>query len=303
MERVTFRLKMIRCGFWGLMIYIALSSTVAIALQFGLIPAAKPPVMHAQAEPMKSLVASHVSEVAFAEQFVREYLFWTKGKEELRAARLKPFWKANLDVQGGLDFQQASWNSYARHVNVWQMKERNDRSGITDITVYAETILTNIHHAEEQKRVDRYLLVSMQKAGASYVVVAAPHWVAPPVASLSTEPDRKQDPGEPMNEIVRNQVEKFMKSFWKVYTTGEPQEIAYFYKNNQPIQGLTGILNFKEIRQLFVYQAKGQVRAECDVVFEDLASKTEVISRYSFVLTRERDHWYVVKMGEGEEAL
>jgi hypothetical protein len=303
MKRVTFRLKMIRFGFWVLMIYIACSSTIAIALQFGVIPTSSHLVTPAQAESVKPRVSSHVSEIAFAEQFVREYFFWTCGKEELRAARLKPFWKAHLDVQGGLVFQQASWNSYARHVNVWQVKERNDRSGITDMTVYAETVLTKIDQPEEQKRVDRYLVVSIRKAGASYVVVEAPHLVAPPVASLSTKADPKQDPGEPVNELVHSQVEKFMKSFWKVYTTGEPQEIAYFYKNNQPIQGLTGILNFKEIRQLSVYQAKGQVRAECDVVLEDLASKAEVFSRYSFVLTQERDHWYVVKMGEGEEAL
>jgi hypothetical protein len=303
MKCVTWRLRVVQVGFWILMIYIAFSSTGAIVLQLGWISPPSRAIPSVQAEAARQLPGASVSEMAFAEQFVREYFFWTQGKEEARAARLKPFWKKGIDGQGGVDFHSASWNSYTRHVNVWQKSVRNDPSGIMDITVYAETILTNIHHPEEQKRVDRYLIVSMRQAGASYVVVEIPHLVPPPVASVSTEAKWKKEHGEPVNDTVRGQIARFMQSFWKVYTTGEPQEIAYFYKNNQPVQGLTGILKWKEVRQLSVVQEKGQTVVECEVVLEDLASKAEMVFCYSFELTQERDHWYVVKMGEGEEAL
>ncbi|MBA4493650.1 conjugal transfer protein [Paenactinomyces guangxiensis] len=301
MERSTISRKIARIGFWGLIIYTALSTTVVWAIQLGFIPV--PPrsvVVAGQSE--KQAAAPALSETAFAEQFVREYLFWTQGKEESRAERLKPFWKPRMDVQGGIDFEKSKWNSYTRNVNVWEVKGRKDQSGIKDVTVFAETILTKADDPKEQKRVDRYLVVPIKKAGATYVVVDFPYFVAPPVATLPKEPeDQKEEKGTNVDEQVHGQVEQFMKSFWKVYTTGTPQEIAYFQKDNQPTPGLTGIMSFQEMKNLSVYQEGKEVRAECDVLLEDLASGAQVINHYRFYLVQDGERWYVVRMEQGEE--
>lgn len=301
MERSTLRRKLTRVSFWLIIIYTAVSTTIVWSIQFGLIRL-PPRTLDAAEQSEKNEVAPTYSEVAFAEQFVREYLFWTQGKEESRAERLKPFWKSNRDVQGGLDFSKASWNSYARNVAVWDVKERADGSGIKDITVFAETVLTHVKNANEQKRVDRYLIVPIQKAGSSYFVVDTPTFISPPVAekTVESDEDQKEHRGEAVNSSVEAEVEEFMRSFWKVYTTGEPNEIAYFQKNNRPRAGLTGILKFLDLNKLTVRKINENYRVECDVELEDLASGAKVLVHYPFELVKEGNRWYVVKMGQGE---
>lgn len=303
MERSSFRRKLARFLFWALILYTAFTTTVVLAIQFRLIPT--PPRLVSEAEEKNveppSSTAS-LSEAAFAEQFVREYLFWTQGLEESRAERLKSFWKPQMDVQGGLDFSSAEWNSYARNVNVWEVKERKDQSGVKDITVFAETVLTHVANPKNQKRADRYLVVSIKKAGNSYFVVDLPYFIAPPEATATDEPVTKTEKkGETVDENVRAQVDQFIKSFWKVYTTGEPQEIAYLQKDRQPTKGLMGIMSFQEIKNLSVYQEGNEVRAECDVILEDLHSGAKVTGHYTFTLVQEEERWYVVSMKQGEE--
>jgi hypothetical protein len=302
MERPMIRRKVLRFFFWVLILYTAISTTIVWSIQLGFIPVSPRAAISAGTAKAKATSYPNLSEIAFAEQFTREYLFWTRGKEASRAERLQPFWKPNLDSQGGLDFEKAEWNSYARNVDVWDIKDHPDKSGIQDVTVHAETILTKVDNPNEQKRVDRYMVVPIKKAGNSYVVVDIPHFVAPPVATVSDVSDKayEQDKGELVNDSTKNQVEKFMRSFWKVYTTGEPNEIAYFRKDGQPAAGLTGIMGFVDLKNLAVFRKDNAYHAECDVTLNDLASGAQVVYHYAFDLVQEGDRWYVVRMGQGE---
>jgi hypothetical protein len=300
MERPLFHRRLIRVGFWLLIIYTALSTTLVWAIQLGFVPVS--PRQTASADPAKMQESGvDLSRTAFAEEFAREYLFWTQGKEESRAERLKPFWKPGIDVQGGLDFQKADWNSYARNVDVWKVEVRKDRPDLADVTVFAETILTKVDDPKEQKRVDRYLVIPVEKAGDSYVVADIPRIVPPPVPSLpADDKGDKRVTGEPVDESVRADVEQFMRSFWKVYTTGDPQEIAYFLKNREPKPGLTGILGYRDLKDLSVQKTSAGYRAECNVLLDDLASGAQLTVHYSFVLVRDGERWYVDRMEQGE---
>jgi hypothetical protein len=302
MERPIIRRKIPRILFWLLIIYTACVSTVVLAIQFGLIQLPPRQLEAAGGEPAQKNTQPVIGELAFAEQFAREYLFWTQGKEESRAERLKPFWKPNMDVQGGLDFKQVQWNSYARNVSAWAVKERDDRSGVTEVTVYAETILSNVNNPNDQKRVDRYMIVPVKKAGESYLVVGYPRFIPPPVAEAPAEEEKsgKDNGGEAVDQKIRDEVEQFMKSFWKVYTTGTSEEIAYFEKNNQSLPGLTGIMSFSEMKQLTVRKKQDVYLADCDVLLEDLASGAKITDHYRFELVKEGGRWYVISMEQGE---
>ncbi len=300
MERPIVRRKIPRILFWLLIIYTALTTTAVLAIQFGLIQLPPRNLDTAEQTPQKS-EKMMISQLAFAEQFVREYLFWTQGNEESRAARLKPFWKPNMDVQGGLDFKQVEWNSYARNVDAWSAKERAGQPGVIEVTVYAETILSHVKDSNEQKRVDRYLIVPLKKAGDSYLVVGVPRFVAPPVARMPAEQEDEKDiQGKAVDNQTRLEVEQFMKSFWKVYTTGAPEEIAYFEKNSKSASGLTGMMSFLEMDQLTVRQSQGVYVAECNVLLKDLASGAKLTNYYLFKLVKEGGRWYVLSMEQGE---
>jgi len=301
MERPIIRRKIPRILFWLLIIYTACVSTVVLAIQFGLIQL--PPRQSEAAEaPAQKNTEPVIGELAFAEQFVREYLFWTQGKEESRAERLKSFWKPNMDVQGGLDFKQVQWNSYARNVSAWAIKEREDQSGVMEVTVYAETILSNVRDPNDQKRVDRYMVVPVKKAGESYLVVGYPRFIPPPVAEAPADEEKKEkeNTGEAVDQEVRDEVEQFMNSFWKVYTTGTSEEIAYFEKNDKSLPGLTGIMSFSELKELTVRKKQDVYVAECNVLLEDLASGAKITDRYHFELVKEGGRWYVISMKQGE---
>lgn len=302
MERPIIRRKIPRILFWLLIIYTALTATAVLAIQFGLIQL-PPRNQETGEQPPRENGKMMISELAFAEQFVREYLFWTQGNEDSRAARLKPFWKPNMDVQGGLDFKQAEWNSYARNVDAWSAKEREDQPGVIEVTVYAETILSHVKNANEQKRVDRYLIVPVMRAGDSYLVAGFPRFVAPPVAKIPAgqQEDKKDIQGKAVDQQTRLEVEQFMKSFWKVYTTGEPEEIAYFEKNNsKSTSGLTGMMSFQEMDLQTVRHDQGVYMAECSVLLKDLASGAKFTNYYLFKLVKEGGRWYVLSMEQGE---
>jgi hypothetical protein len=300
MEKRMIHRKLARVAFWLVILYTAASTTVVWAIQFGWIPVPRTVTASGSRTEQKAPEARPGLE-AFAEQFVREYLFWTQGKEESRAERLRPFWKPRLDVQGGLDFSKAKWNSYVRYVSVWDVKERQDGSGVKDVIVYAETILSRADRPQEQKRVDRYMSVPVKEAGSSYVVVDVPHFVPAPVPSYVEEPETgREEYADPVDEATRSEVESFLKSFWKVYTTGEPREIAYFRKDNRPEPGLAGVMAFQDLKNLKAVRKDGEVLANCQVVLEDLASGAQVSVRYDFRLVREGNRWYVLKMEQGE---
>lgn len=296
------RRTILRFVFWALILYTAISATVVLGIQFGIIPIPPRKVAEADNQAAQKEQNANLSERAFAERFAREYFFWTKGKESSRAERLAPFLKENMDVQAGLDFKKAEWESYVRYAVAWDIKERTDRSGIKEVTVFAETILTKVGNAKVQKRVDRYLVVPIKSVGPSYLIVDTPYLIAPPAPSSTELPDGQEEDeqGEAVNEAVRGQVEQFMKSFWKVYTTGEPQEIAYFQKGSTPAAGLKELLQFIELKNLSVRKKGNIYVVKSDVRLKDLSSGAEMSYHYTYDLVQEGDRWYVVRMGQGE---
>lgn len=286
--------RMMRTLFWGLLIYTALSSTIAWSIQFGLIPV-KPrttPVTEQQKKP-----AVDTRELAFAEQFTKEYFLWTVGKEESRKQRLQTFLANNIDVQAGLEIKGVKYNSYTQSMNAWQVKERGN--GVKEVTVYAETILTSLSNASDQKRVDRYLVVPIRQAGDSFKVVDFPYLIPAPKASeLAAE--EVEPNGDRVSEEIVSQATTFMQTFWKVYTNGTPQEIAYYFKDKQKSPGLTGIVSFVKMDGLTVTQVDGQYVVHSDVTLQDVHTGAQLVSHYVFTLVKESDRWYVISMKQGE---
>jgi hypothetical protein len=286
--------RMARFLFWALLIYTALSSTIAWSIQFGLIPV-EPRRVQTLAE--QKSPTNDIKELAFVEQFTREYFFWTQGKEASRKERLQPFLINNIDSQAGLDMKTSNFNSYVQNVNTWKVENRS--GGIKELTVYAETILTNVSNTADQKRVDRYLVVSIKKAGDSYRVIDIPYLVPPPVAKGITMPDPQTD-GPPITGDIANQVNAFMLTFWKVYTTGAPQEIAYYFKNKQLSSGLTSIESFVSMDNLAAFKVGDQYKVDCDITLRDVQTSAQLVSHYQFTLVNENGRWYVISVKQGE---
>lgn len=287
--------RLARFLFWTLLIYTALSSTIAWSIQFGFIPVEP---RHVDAIEAQKFTTNDPKELAFAEQFTREYFLWTQGKEDSRKERLQPFLISSLDDQAGLDLSSIHYNSYVQNVDAWSIKNNTD--GIQEVTVYAETIITNVSNPADQKRVDRYLVVPLKQAGDSYRVVDYPYLVTAPVGSNINLP-QPETVGDPVTSDITDQVNTFMQTFWRIYTTGSPQEIAYYFKNKQQAStGLTSIESIVSMDNLNVTSSNDQYLVDCDVTLQDLQTNAQLVVHYKFTLTNENGRWYVISMKQGE---
>lgn len=297
MLQSTTRQKILQIGFWSLLLYIAITSSIVIAIQFQLIPVPKKAQSQEKVTTQQSNLPQ-LSEISFAKLFVREYLSWTVGEKDSRSARLKPFLGPNMDHQGGLDFSTTEWNSYPQNIDVWKIEER--KNGVKEVTVYAETYLTKADNDEVQKRIDRYLVVPIRKAGNSYLVVETPYFIAPPVASSLPKKQEEEVKGEPVDVAIREEIEQWLPSFWKTYTNDSPREISYLMKNNQPTVGLDGIMNFIESKKVEVRKEGDHYLVKNQVLLEDVATKTQIINDYTFKLVKEQNRWFILEMKRGE---
>ncbi|SGO61187.1 Conjugative transposon protein TcpC [Mycobacterium tuberculosis] len=236
-----------------------------------------------------------LSAQTFATNFTREYLQWTKGKEDSRKERLEPYLHPDLDAQAGLDMSQVEWDSWAREVEVWSLQPLG--KGKWEAFAYAQLQMSQ---GKKQKRVDRWMKIPMEEAGESFRVTAPPYFVAQPKADPPKEEESEEKKGDAVDSAVQEDVETFLNSFWKTYTTGKPEEIRYLMKGEGETEGLTGILSFVEMRDLKVYQEGESYRAESMVLFQDLASGAEVTYPYTLYLEREGTRWYVMNIEQNE---
>lgn len=297
----TMRQKILQLGFWGLLIYVAITSTVVIAIQFQLIPVSEKSLAKEEQVTKPQTDLPSLSEISFAKLFAREYLSWTKGQEESRMIRLEPFWSDGIDKQGGMKFEQAEWNSYPQNVEVWKVENRSGSKGIKEVTVYAETILTKVDNSEAQKRMDRYMIIPIKKSGASFRVVDIPYFIAPPVANKLPKPKQNEkDSGEPVNESVRQDVENFLQSFWNSYTKQSPKEISYLMKNNPPQSTLAGIFDLVSLENVEVFKKGNYYHVKNDVVLKDLATGIHATYHYRLELVNEKNRWFILKIEQGE---
>lgn len=173
MERLLIKQKVMRVCFWALLIYTALSSSMVWAIQLGVVKVDNRSISFNELD-MREAAAT------FAKQFTREYFFWTQGQAELRSARLSKFWLQGPVPKDLFDVSKLEWNSYARHVDLWEIKEVGKNR--YEVTVVAETLLTKPNNELDQKRVTRWLVVPLQLSNKIYKVTESPRLIADPSA-------------------------------------------------------------------------------------------------------------------------
>lgn len=286
-------------GFWLLIIYTAVSTTVVWLIQLGVVPSSPRTVAATNEGTKKEVnVSDMLSETAFVEQFTREYFTWNQGNETVRANRLKPYLHSTVDPQAGMDMKNALYNSFPRSVGIWKIE--NGDGGTKKVYVMVDTVLTNAKKEDDQRRAIRYLTVTVKRSGEFFLVIDKPYLIAPPVATQIELSEQVSEPGEAVTEAERTQIEKFLQSFWKVYTTGTPDEIGYYEKENNVIaRGLTGLVDLLDVRNVNITKKQGVLEVECDVSLTDLPSGAQLSYHYLLSVVKEGDRFYVTKMKQG----
>lgn len=285
------------------MVYIAISTSLVWAIQLGLIPRHIRTVEGTPKTDQSVTSVTHLGEASFAEQFAREYFVWKKNREEERDKRLAEFLPQNMIDRVKMDVKDATFEKAEVFMtSVWNVKTRTDGSDIKDVTVFVEQWLYS-ESGKDDKRVLRYLVVPVKKAGESYLVADQPYEIPRPQAAQLTEKKKdEKSEGQLVDEATSKKVETFLNDFWKSYTQDRKEQIAYMMKDQKPVQGYKGIFKFVQLSNLKIYKEQGiEYKADCDVLLEDVQSAIKVTYHYQFTLIQEKDRFYVSKMKQGEK--
>ncbi|RAL27037.1 conjugal transfer protein [Thermoflavimicrobium daqui] len=294
--------KIIRVLFWLLIIYIALSTSLVWAVQLGLIPqrirTIEEPIKPNQAE----AASLNFGETTFAEQFTKEYYTWQKEDDENRTKRLLPFITQNLKEAVQIDAKEMKYKEAKVYdVSTWNIQEREGEDGIKEITVFADQWLVGNQDTND-KRIFRYLVVPIKKAGNSYRVIDQPFEIPRPVAAQLSEKKEEPSKGQNIDDSTGKKVEEFLRDFWKSYTQDSNEQIGYMMKDQKPKIGYKDMFQFIELSNISTVKEKdNEYKTDFDVLLEDVQSGARVTYHYQFWLVQEKDRFYVLKMKQGEK--
>jgi len=308
------RKKMIKGLFWTSFVVLLFLSIVAIVRVGNVGAGSSPQAFKETAEPRRNLAASEGAQ-SFAQNFATQYFQWNntdQGKQE-RMGRLEPYLAQGIDEQAGLSFQGMKWNSTLQSSQIWNVKPTS--STTATITLRIQHSLQPIQSTSSPALAtqskpptqsakptqpspfkgpyEKYFAVPVKTDGKGFVVYGVPYFTPSPKkphlrAETSQETDKITD------SRLQEEVETFLQTFFKVYSTGTKNELSYYVKGKD-MQTMKGVMTFQKIDDLTIGSGEGKREYQVNVtgVFQEDLSKAQLRYPYSLVIVHEQDRWFV----------
>jgi hypothetical protein len=281
-----FKLK--KALLWGLLSVNAVVSPTILAMwaagEFN-VGNAETKVVQQQQE---STAASQKAK-SFALDFAHEYFTWNIGYEDVRAKRLQSFLVKGLDPQAGINFSTITKNARPDHIELWDVIDKGEKKSV--IVVMAKV---NIFEPKTDAPavIERLLAIPIQAVNENqFVVNDIPYYL--PVPEPSSVMKRKEVfDGDRVDATVTSQVDRSLQNFFKIYFSGDANEIAYLAKTKTPLQGFKGAFEFLSMDDLEVVRQGDNYLADCLVYVKD-DTGMEMTLPYQIQLSQEDGHWFV----------
>lgn len=247
---------------------------------------------------------------SFARNFANEYFNWSKDSQDEREERLEDYLAIGLDPQAGLRYENMKWDSVLSDSQVWSVEETGEQSANITLRIHhslsrmVEPSEEEIKKAEEDDKEPpkpqkekgetylKYFVVPVKSDGESYVVHQLPYFTSEP-----NKPDIEIEYNADGNSISDSDLEEeislFLETFFKTYTEGSDQEIAYYTKGVD-VETLNGILSFKEVEGLAIYLEGESYEVHADILMIETGSEAEMIYPFHMELIQEENRWLVV---------
>lgn len=284
--------KAFRYGFYGVLAFSTLGASVAFA-NIGDSPQDTKKEIRQE---VKNNFASSIGAQTFSADFAKEFMTWAIGQEENREKRLAPFLLETVDSQAGLKFEGMEWNSKAIQANIWNVKEQGKDKALITVRVKQEL---SKPAAPGKKAANggtnfKYLTIPVITDGSGFAVYEQPYYekeTPQPTIVLPVKPEAAtvQDIGKV------KEIEGFMDTFFKVYSSGKPDELTY-YAEGIELQGVQGILEYKTLESVKVLEAKKGNKVEVEVVYKELPSKANVIQKYTLNVQKKQERWVITSL-------
>lgn len=288
LPKTVIRKRMVKSVFWVGVAYLFLGvSVLMFRPDSGTIAEAE------VVEPVHN-PATEVGVQTFATNFAHHYFSWGRDDKafEDRKKRLQSYLASHVDPQAGLDLKNMKSKSSMLKTQVWKVEDAGEnKSKVTLRTQYVVTA-----NGKKETKLN-YMVVPVASDGQNFAVYDIPYFVQEPKAADLTQTDDLNRSNVLHNAGTKAEIEDFMDSFFKVYTSGKQEEITYFTKD-VAVEGLSGILTYKGIRSIAIYtnlEAEGIYQVEATVTYGDSKGTTLYHYPYYVEVKNENGRWFVVQ--------
>jgi hypothetical protein len=315
--KTIFRKKLIKGVFWtvfALVFFLSIVSIIRVG-NAGANQTEEKPVQ--QVENKVNLAAGEGAQ-SFSQNFASEYFDWQntdEGKKN-RVDRLSPYLANGLDEQAGLDFNGMEWDSSLSDSQVWNVEETGEDTALITLrvnhTLRKETPPDPkaVEKAKKDKKPapkpkeeksgphEKYFVIPVKTDGKSFVVYKVPYFIpAPNKPDIVANEPVKED-GKIMDSQVEGEITNALNTFFKVYTSGTQEELAYYIPQGSDISTMKGIISFKEIKDIVIKQGKGKTEYQvyANVMFQENQSKGHVVYPYKITLQKEDNRFFIKEL-------
>ncbi|MGH0789828.1 conjugal transfer protein [Bacillus cereus] len=234
----------------------------------------------------KQNLATRPEAIEFARLFTKEYFTWKRGEEDLkkRAERLKGYLSQTSDSQAGIETNGLQWDSdflYATILKVDETKE--NEANIIFKVKYKLHRQKPDNSGEEVKEVWQQVSVPVQTDGKAFVINGLPQIVK--VNEKANVKEKESEREEIKGVTTKKDIQEFLPTFFKSYTTASQKELAYVL-DNPSIKGLEGAMKFDKVTSSKVYpgKTKGSYEVQAEVLLIDAHSETKMKASYTLTV-------------------
>ncbi|MDB4895766.1 MAG: conjugal transfer protein [Firmicutes bacterium] len=240
---------------------------------------------------------------AAPEMFAREYLTWTAGGADERAARLQPFLARSLDRQAGWAPGADDAGQQVEQTWVYAVRPASPTRWL--VTVAARVVpfqnnvtVTKDKDGKETRKTEAkalpartvFLAVPVSKAGSGWVVYDYPSLLPAPEAAAFAEPayygQETSDAG--------GRAQSLLTDFFKAYLSGG--DVTYYLTPETKLNPIKAGWSFQQVSGLKLVKTNDGTWAMAEVAVQDPASGARYTYRYTVKLAERDGRWYVADM-------
>ncbi|MGZ9785461.1 conjugal transfer protein [Bacillus pseudomycoides] len=283
--------------FWGLIAWMFFVSCTTVFKTMKADAKVTPQTESKQVVPKQNL-ATRPEAIEFARLFTKEYFTWKRGEEDLkkRAERLKGYVSKGVDSQAGIETNGLQWDSdflYATILRVDETKENG--SNVIFKVKYKLHRQKPDNSGEEVKEVWQQVSVPIKTDGKAFVVNGLPQIVK--VDEKANIKEKESEREEIKDLTTKKDMQEFLPTFFKSYTTASQKELAYVLDNSR-IKGLEGAMKFDKVTSSKVYpgKTKGSYEVQAEVMLMDVHSETKMKTIYTLFVKQDGKQFVVTDL-------
>ncbi|MDD9791762.1 conjugal transfer protein [Priestia megaterium] len=239
----------------------------------------------------------------FTTQFMRHYTSIEPGedKQKKRQEALQSFLATGLDKDAGIDYANIPGGQRYDSSDVVSIKQKDDHVSDVSIKVHVTSMKEvekkskdkdgkeKVEKKNEEKQATLYYLVRVYEDKNGYSVIDLPQPYMPKQNQRITVSENEENKNT--DAVVNNEVQSFLESFFKTYTAKDrSDETKFFFKDSSKAQSLNGLMNYKSMNKVSVYEkksTKGQYIVRCSAKLEQPV--TGIQSNHSYEFTIQSD--------------